>query len=94
MAGYGVEDIHSALKSVSSIQIPPADPGAGFALQRAGQPGGAMHVAPLGAANYGANRFTAWDTSQFGANRGAANVSGSFVNFSAGKTPFPNNGDT
>jgi hypothetical protein len=89
MAGYGVEGAHPALNAVQAIQIPSSDPGAEFALPKTGKPGGAMHVAPLGAANYGANRFTAWDTSSFGANRGASNVSGSFVNFNSNQTPYP-----
>lgn len=89
MAGYGVEGVHPVMNAVQAIQIPSADPGAGFALAKAGQPGGATHVAPFAAENYGAGRFTAWDTTQFGANRGAANVSRSFVSFNSNQTPYP-----
>lgn len=85
-------DTHPAVSSVQQISLPQSDPGAGFALAKAGQPGGPMHVSPLGANNYGAQRFTAWDTAQFGANRGNSAVRGSFVNFSANQTPYPQAG--
>jgi hypothetical protein len=85
-------DTHPAVSSVQQISLPQSDPGAGYALAKAGQPGGPTHVAPFSASNYGAARHTAWDTSTFGANRGSNVVRGSFVNFSTGTTPYPQAG--
>ena len=83
-------DIHPAMSGTQAIQagLPQvlSDPGASFGKQ---SPSGVTHIAPLGASNYGSARFTSWDTSQFGANRGAANTRGSFVNWgdNSGTTP-------
>jgi hypothetical protein len=92
MNGYGVQSIHTALQSV---QHPPSSSeGSAFELDKRKDFGGSslVHVAPASAQTYGSQRFTQWDASSFGANRGSASTRRSFVDFGSGSNPFPQGG--
>lgn len=88
MNGYGTPSNLNQSQFATHMPITPppvADRGAGFALARQQQ--APTRVSPFAAANWGASRFTAWNTPA-GATYGAA-TGGSFLNWDAMNRPAP-----